>query len=69
MLNLKSQKNTPPERGWWLNEPASDRKAFGMVLHRIDGNWKVARTLIGSPAEKAGVAEGEWLMSVDDYPL
>ena len=69
MLNLKLEENRMPERGWWLKEPGSDRKAFGMVLHQVEEKWKVARTLIGSPAEKAGVTKGEWFMSVDDYNL
>src|SRR5690348_11148326 len=57
------------ERGWWLTDPASDRKAFGMVLHLRDGRWTVARTLIGSPAEKAGVLVGEKLVAIDEYQL
>src|SRR5581483_11025922 len=69
MLDLKSQTNQVPERGWWLKEPASDRLAFGMVLHLINGEWTVARTLIGSPAEKAGVKTGEKLASVDGYEV
>jgi PDZ domain len=69
MLSLESKANSRPERGWWLNEPASDRKAFGMVLHLIEGDWRVARTLVGSPAEKAGVAAGERLASVDGYEV
>ena len=50
-------------------DPASDRKAFGVVLHQRDGHWRVARTLIGSPAEKAGVLAGEALLSVDGYEV
>lgn len=69
MLNLESKKNTPLERGWWLTDPASDRKAFGVVLHDKDGMWTVARTLIGSPAEKAGVKAGEQLVAIDEYEL
>lgn len=69
MLSLESKQNAKPQRDWWLNEPASDRKAFGVVLHQKDGNWTVARTLIGSPAEKAGVIAGEQLASVDGYEV
>jgi len=69
MLSLKSTRGTTPQKGWWLKEPASDRKAFGMVLHYIDGSWTVARTLIGSPAEKAGVTAGERFASVDGYEV
>jgi predicted metalloprotease with PDZ domain len=69
MLNVESKKNATPERGWWLNEPASDRLAFGVVLHLINGNWTVARTLIGSPSEKAGLIKGQQLLSVDGYEL
>lgn len=63
---------TPPsqlERGWWLLEPASNRKAFGIVLHLIDGSWQVARTLIGSPAERAGLVAGDTLLAVDEYEI
>jgi len=69
MLNLESKNNCTPEKGWWLNEPASDRMAFGIVLHQVDGIWIVARTLIGSPAEKAGVLKGEQFLSVDGYDV
>jgi hypothetical protein len=69
MLSLESKENTTPRRGWWLDEPASDRKAFGMVLHLVEGDWTVARTLIGSTAEKAGVTAGERLASVDGYAV
>lgn len=69
MLNVDRIEMSEPERGWWLNDPASDRPAFGFVLHLREGVWVVARTLIGSPAEKAGVAEGDRLLSVDDYQV
>ena len=69
MLNLTTQRDIKPERGWWLKEPGSDRKAFGVVLNFIEGRWRVARILFGSPAEKAGVAPGEHLISVGKYEV
>jgi predicted metalloprotease with PDZ domain len=69
MLNLESKYGSTPEKGWWLSEPASNRSAFGIVLHQIDGNWVVARTLIGSPAEKAGLLKGQQLLAVDEYEV
>jgi C-terminal processing protease CtpA/Prc len=69
MLNIAKTPDNAPERGWWLNDPGSDRKAFGMVLHLLDGHWTVARTPIGSPAANAGVAVGERFTSVDDYEI
>jgi len=69
MLNLESQKDVPIEKDWWLKDPTSKRKAFGLVLHKTGEVWTVARCLIGSPAEQAGVLSGERLMSVDGYML
>lgn len=69
MLNVERKTGATLERGWWMSEPASDRLAFGVVLHLIDGNWMVARTLAGSPAEKAGLSRGQQLLSVDGYEL
>jgi len=69
MLSLQRNTGAQPERGWWVNEPASNRKALGIVLHHIGGNWTVARTLIGSPAAKAGVTVGEHFLAVDGYDV
>jgi predicted metalloprotease with PDZ domain len=69
MITPQALQNTTPERGWWLSEPASDRMAFGMILHQVNGDWTVARTLIGSPAEAAGIVAGERLIAVDEYEV
>ncbi|NVI06333.1 hypothetical protein [Paraburkholderia youngii] len=69
MLDLQNAKGAKRERGWWLTDPSSNREAFGMVLHRKGGTWTVARTLIGSPAEKAGIVAGEHFISVDGYEV
>lgn len=69
MLDLASKKHSAPVRGWWLSDPASNRKAFGVVLHLTNGKWTVARTLAGSPAENAGVTSGEHFASVDGYEV
>jgi hypothetical protein len=69
MLDLASKNNVGLARGWWLDEPASARLAFGVVLHQIGGAWTVARSLIGSPAETAGLVTGVQVLSIDGYDV
>ena len=46
---------------WWESDPYADKKAIGVVMHKIDGHWVVARALLGSPAENAGLVKGDIL--------
>lgn len=69
MLNLDSQRGVPVQENWWLSDPTSERKAFGLILHKRQEVWTVERCLIGSPAERAGVNAGERLVAVDGYSL
>lgn len=69
MLNTEHLPHAVPERGWWNSDPASNRLAFGMILHQSGQEWVVARVLIGSPAETAGVEFGDKLRAVDDYDV
>lgn len=68
MLDTSIHRNPPP-KGWWLKDPTSDRKAFGFVLRGKPEGWVVYRTLKQSPAERAGVLEGDQILSVDTYSL
>jgi hypothetical protein len=69
MLETTLLPRTPVERGWWLKDPASDRKAFGFVLHKSNDVWVVHRTLKQSPAELSGIQTGDELQAVDRYLL
>jgi hypothetical protein len=69
MLSSERKEEGESESGWWLYDAAIDRPAFGMILHMNDGVWTVARTLIGSPAEQAGIKQGSCLQFVDGFRL
>jgi len=49
---------------WWRDDPDAQRQGFGMILHLKEGKWVVARTLVGSPADMAGLKNGDRLHSI-----
>lgn len=54
---------------WWLQDPLSAREGMGVVLHKPQRQWIVARTLIGSPAEAAGMATADSILLINGYDL
>src|SRR6266567_979272 len=54
---------------WWLKDPITLRKGFGIVFHKDAEGWIAGRILEGSPAQKAGIKKADRLASVDSYSL
>ena len=52
------------DTAWWRDDPGAQRQGFGMILHLKEGRWVVARTLVGSPADSAGIRVGYALHSI-----
>lgn len=59
----------PTSAKWWESDPYADKLAVGVVMHKIDGQWVVARSLMGSPADKAGLVKGDALLAVGGNSL
>jgi C-terminal processing protease CtpA/Prc len=67
---MKEKPATKIVDNWWEADPYAVGGGLGIVLHQKSRNrWLVAEVLCGSPAEKAGVLRGDYLLQVDDYPL
>jgi C-terminal processing protease CtpA/Prc len=49
---------------WWQDHPDVDRQALGIVFHKRGDKWIVHRALLGSPAEAAGVQQGDVLHEI-----
>lgn len=54
---------------WWQDEPEADRQALGIIFHRLGDHWTVHRTLLGSPAEVAGVQSGDIVQELSGRPI
>jgi len=55
---------------WWDADPYSLGGGLGIVLHQKPRNrWVVADVLRNSPAERAGVLSGDYVLQIDDYAL
>jgi hypothetical protein len=51
-------------------DPYFRGNGFGIVIHeQKKRTWKVARVLMGSPAQTGGVCTGDLIISLDGYPL
>ncbi|MGH9287856.1 MAG: PDZ domain-containing protein [Acidimicrobiales bacterium] len=67
---MKDDPATTDVDTWWEADPYAVGGGLGMVLHQKPRRrWLVADVLRGSPAEKAGVQPGDYLVQVDDYAL
>jgi hypothetical protein len=55
---------------WWEADHHTAGGGLGIVLHEKRGNrWLVGDVLRRSPAEKAGVLPGDYVLQIDDYEL
>lgn len=45
--------------------PAGDTSGVGIITPKIDGGIKIVEVISGSPADSAGIEDGEFLRSVD----
>src|SRR5262245_29241822 len=59
-----SESTTVTQETWWAYDRHTEKPAIGVVLHNIDGHWTVARTLLGSPAERAGIQKGDVFLAI-----
>ncbi|MBX9569379.1 MAG: PDZ domain-containing protein [Candidatus Obscuribacterales bacterium] len=59
----------PKIEKWWHKDPDSHRLGIGVILHWKPTGWVVDRTLLGSPAEKAGIKPGDVIVSLNEFGL
>ncbi len=55
--------------GRYSSQGRPHRTGIGLVTKEIDGRHYVIRTLIQSPAEKARILPGDWLVTVNGQPF
>jgi hypothetical protein len=59
----------PKMEKWWHKDPDCHRLGIGVILHWKPMGWVVDRTLAGSPAENAGIRQGDIIITMNEFEL